>query len=254
MSATITLALQDLTIRYAAQTAVDALTLNVHSGEIYGLLGPNGCGKSSTLGAIAGVVQSTSGSIHVQCLAHQQCRTEYLSRVGVVPQELALYEELTVRENLTFFGQLYQLPRAELRHRCAEALAFVHLSDHANQRVGTLSGGMQRRVNLACALLHRPALLLLDEPTVGLDIASRNLIFDNLRELREQGCALVFTTHHLEEAELLCDRIGVMQQGRLLAEGTLEQLKAGLQMQTSRLKLTSPQRLEEVYLELTKAA
>jgi ABC-2 type transport system ATP-binding protein len=144
-----------------------------------------------------------------------------------VPQELALYEDLSGRDNLLFFGRLYGLSGRELRRRVDEALSFVRLVEQADRPARTYSGGMQRRLNLACALLHHPDLLLLDEPTVGLDVQSRDAIFGSLRTLRDAGRALVFTTHHLAEAELLCDRLGIMDHGRLLAMGTLEELCAG---------------------------
>ncbi|MGL4552884.1 MAG: ABC transporter ATP-binding protein, partial [Gemmataceae bacterium] len=169
-----------------------------------------------------------------------------------VPQELALYDELTARQNVRFFGRLYGLSGRALERRADEVLGFVRLTEYADRPARTFSGGMQRRLNLACALLHRPRLLLLDEPTVGIDIQSRDAIFASLRDLAADGAALVFTTHHLEEAELLCDRVGIMDGGRLLAVGTVAELCRGV---PAGWRLDGPHGrgagLERVFLELT---
>jgi ABC-2 type transport system ATP-binding protein len=251
------LSLQEVTIRYGDFVAVNALSLHVHRGEIFGLLGPNGSGKSSTLSAIIGAVAPAAGNIRVCNRAEQDDPLAYRRHIGLVPQELALFEELSARENLLFFGRLHGLRGDEVRRRVNDALNFVCLQEQADRPARTYSGGMQRRLNLACALLHEPELLLLDEPTVGLDIQSREAIFASLRTLRAAGRALVFTTHHLAEAELLCDRLGIMDRGRLLAVGTLEELCAGCS--ASRLRsdpahtLSGPHgaRLERVFLQLT---
>lgn len=251
------LAIDDLTIRYATTAAVERLSLTVHAGEVFGLLGPNGCGKSSTLGAVVGTVAIAAGTIRVAGHDLRRQPDAYRQAIGLVPQELALFDELTAEQNLRFFGRLYGLGGAELRRRVAEVLAFVRLLAQAGRSPRTFSGGMQRRLNLACALLHRPRLLLLDEPTVGLDIQSRDAIFATLRDLRDRGTAMVFTTHHLEEAEQLCDRIGILDAGRLAALGTLAELDARLSdMARWRLDGTPVParrggRLERVFLELT---
>jgi len=228
MANSVVLSLQDLTIRYGAAVAVDALCLAIHSGEVIGLLGPNGCGKSSTLSAIVGAIAPSAGEIRVTGIKESDRPLEYRRSIGFVPQELAIYEELTSEDNLRFFGHLYGLCGAELRARVGEVLSFVRLTEHARWLARSLSGGMQRRLNIACALLHEPRLLLLDEPTVGLDIPSREAIYSNLRTLRSRGCAVVLTTHHLEEAQQLCDRIAILDRGRLLALGTLHELYATL--------------------------
>jgi ABC-2 type transport system ATP-binding protein len=220
------LSLSDVTVRYGATVAVNALCLEVAAGEIFGLLGPNGSGKSTTLSAIAGSLPLDTGSICVAGLQVSEQPLAYRRRLGLVPQELAFYEDLSGTANLHFFGRLYGLSGRDLRRRVDEALAMVRLTADAGRPARTYSGGMQRRLNLACALLHRPTLLLLDEPTVGLDLDSRDSVFASLRDLRRQGTALVFTTHHLEEVELLCDRIGVMDRGRPIALGTLPELAA----------------------------
>lgn len=250
-----TLSVQNLTIRYGRYTAVDGLSFAVQPGEIYGLLGPNGSGKSSTLSSISGALEPYRGDIAIGG-APRDRTPNYRNRYGIVPQDLALYEELTVQENLSFFGSLYGIRRKELKKRVDEALSFIQLTDQARQRVHTLSGGMQRRVNLGCALLHRPSLLLLDEPTVGLDLQSRTILFNNLRQLKDQGCAMIFTTHHLDEAEQLCDRVGVMHRGRMIIEGSVSELLARVSgnIQMARTALAEASfwqrpRLEQVLLE-----
>jgi linearmycin/streptolysin S transport system ATP-binding protein len=252
------LSLEEVTLRYGDTVAVDALSLEVRPGEVFGLLGPNGCGKSTTLAAIAGALAPAAGVIRVAGVEERADPLAYRRLVGVVPQELALYEELTAEDNLLFFGRLYGLRGHSLRRCAGEALEFVRLADRARQRVRTFSGGMQRRLNLACALLHEPPLLLLDEPTVGIDLESREAIFSSLRRLRDRGTALVFTTHHLEEAEQLCDRAAVLDQGRLVALGGLDELAgawAGRRLQRSDVAHVGRRpSLERVFRELTGRA
>jgi ABC-2 type transport system ATP-binding protein len=216
--------LDDVTLCYGGLVAIDSLCLRVHAGEVFGLLGPNGCGKSTTLAAISAALPTDTGEVRVLGRRERDDPLAYRRSQGLVPQEQALFEELSVEQNAAFFGRLYGLTGRPLRARVAEVLEFVCLHEQARRRVRTLSGGMQRRLNLACALLHEPALLLLDEPTVGLDVQARDAVFASLRRLSLMGTAIVFTTHHLEEAELLCDRIGIMDRGRLLAEGTVPEL------------------------------
>src|SRR5262245_50054449 len=246
------LSLHQVTIRYGDFLAVRDLSLDVAAGEIFGLLGPNGSGKSTTLAAIAGERTPDHGSIRLAGRRIDEAPTEYRRRLGLVPQELALYEDLTAEQNLVFFGRLYGLSGGHLRQRIEEVLGFVQLGEHAGRRARVFSGGMQRRLNLACAILHRPSLLLLDEPTVGLDIQSREAIFACLRQLRDDGAAMVFTTHHLEEAEQLCDRVGIVDHGQLVASGPPGELCA--QMTHWRHdRPHGPRRLalERVFLELT---
>jgi ABC-2 type transport system ATP-binding protein len=252
------LSLTDVTIRYGDFEAVTGLSLAVAAGEILGLLGPNGSGKSSTLGAVVGDRRPVAGRIQVAGRIEKECPLEYRRCLGLVPQEMAVYEDLTAEQNLRLFGGLYGLDRDTLRQRMAWALGFVRLQEQARRAVRTYSGGMQRRLNLACAILHRPPLLLLDEPTVGLDIQSREAIFACLRQLRDEGTAMVFTTHHLAEAEQLCDRLVIMDRGRLIASGSLGEL-CGLvpgwrtdAAQTHPGPHRPPTRgLERVFLELT---
>jgi ABC-2 type transport system ATP-binding protein len=243
------LSLRHVTIRYGDLVAVRDLSLDVAAGEIFGLLGPNGSGKSSTIAAVAGDHPPDEGTVRIAGRTDSESPLDYRRRLGLVPQEIALFEELTAGQNLAFFGRLYGLTGARLRDRLDEVLEFVRLAEHARRPVRTFSGGMQRRLNLACALLHRPSVLLLDEPTVGLDVQSREAIFGCLRQLRDDGAAMVFTTHHLEEAEQLCDRVGIMDHGRLIASGPIAEL-----CEEGRWRLDgphAPRALERVYLELT---
>jgi ABC-2 type transport system ATP-binding protein len=258
MSQPSVLSIRDVSLQYGNFVAVRGLSLDVRHGEIFGLLGPNGYGKSSTLSAIVGAVTPAKGEIRISGLAERDDPMEYRRRLGLVPQDLALYEDLSVRENLLFFGHLYGLSSRLLQKRSAEALDFVQLNERSRQAVRLLSGGMQRRLNLACALLHEPDLILLDEPTVGLDIASRDAIFDNLRSLRNRGRAIIITTHHLEEAEALCDRVAIMDCGKLIGLGSLDKLWAErndaiLFSRTRRPaedRLPVGRRLEHLYLDM----
>ena len=210
---------------YGTVRAVEDVSFSVQPGEIYGLLGPNGAGKTTTISMICGLLQPDGGSIAVagqQLAADPQAAKRLM---GVVPQELALYEELSAAENLEFWGRLAGLDRKTARARTAEMLAALTLSDRAKDPVKTFSGGMKRRVNLGCALLHRPRLILLDEPTVGIDPQARINILEFVRGLRADGVGVLYTTHYLEEAESLCDRIGIVDHGRMHAEGTLRELQ-----------------------------
>lgn len=257
------LSLREVTLAYGNLIAVDSLSLTVAPGEVFGLLGPNGCGKSTTLAAIVGSIAPSSGEILVAGKSERSDPLGYRRLIGLVPQEVALFDELSAENNLAFFGRLYGLSGKHLKTRVCEVLDFVRLSEHARRLPRTFSGGMKRRLNLACALLHDPALLLLDEPTVGIDIQSRDAIFLSLRELCRQGTAIVFTTHHLEEAELLCDRIGILDHGYLLAAGTVEELCSAPVITGKRWRVDGPHpavpprriahthRLESVFLELT---
>ncbi|MGL6097214.1 MAG: ABC transporter ATP-binding protein, partial [Fimbriiglobus sp.] len=207
---TVALALDAVSVRYGPTLAVDGLTLHVNRGEIVGLLGPNGSGKSSTIAAAAGVLDPAAGTVTVDGIARHRNPNGYARRVGLVPQEPALYDELSAVANLRFFGRLYGMSGENLRKRADLALARARLQDRADDRVSTFSGGMKQRLNLACALLHDPAVLLLDEPTAALDPASRDSLFAALHELRDAGHAVLLSTHHLDEAEYGCDRIAVL--------------------------------------------
>jgi len=219
-------ATKELRRSYDGREAVRGITLEVSEGEIFGLLGPNGAGKTTTLSMISTRIWPTSGDAWV--FGKHVVRDVHAARrlLNVAPQEEALYPSLTGYENLHFFARLYGVPRAERHARVEAALEAVELSARQNDRVGTYSGGMRRRLNLGCALVSSPRLVLLDEPTVGVDPQSRVHIFDAVRRLREQGVTILYTTHYLAEAENLCDRIAIMDEGRIVALGTLPELLA----------------------------
>lgn len=208
--------------------AVDSVGFEVRPGEVYGLLGPNGAGKTTTISIIAGLLQPDAGEVSVDGVPFRSDPQRAKRVMGVVPQDLALYEELTGRENLEFWGRIAGLTSPEARSRTTELLEALLLTDRAKDVLRTYSGGMKRRINLGCALLHRPKLLLLDEPTVGIDPQARLNILEFIRGLRASGTAILYTTHYLEEAETLCQRIGIIDHGRLLAEGTLNELQERL--------------------------
>ena len=213
---------------FGAIRAVDAVSFEVRPGEIYGLLGPNGAGKTTTISMVSGLLKPDAGEIFVAGTAFWSDPQKAKRIMGVVPQELAIYEELTGRENLEFWGRIAGLSSSEAKSRATELLTALSLTDRAKDAVKTYSGGMKRRINLGCALLHKPQLLLLDEPTVGIDPQARLNILEFIRGLRVSGTAILYTTHYLEEAETLCQRIGIIDHGRLLAEGTLSELQERL--------------------------
>ncbi len=216
--------LDNLTKRFGHITAVDALSLTIERGEVFGLLGPNGAGKSTTIAMGVGLLRPDSGSARID--GGDPADPAVRGRLGVAPQALAIYDDLSARENLHFFGSLYGLDRARRAARAGELLELVGLTDRAGDRVKGFSGGMKRRVNLACALVHDPAVVLLDEPTAGVDPQSRHAIFEIVRALQAQGRTIVYTTHYMEEAQKLCARVGIIDKGRLLALGTVEELIA----------------------------
>ena len=211
--------------KYGEITAVDGLSLALRRGEVLGLLGPNGAGKSTTVNLAVGLLSPDAGRVEIEGAGDP--RTPAVrKRLGVAPQALALYDVLTGEENLRFFGEVYGLSGARLSERVTWSLEFVGLTDRAHDRTITYSGGMKRRLNLASALVHDPDLILLDEPTVGVDPQSRNQIFENILALKELGRTLIYTTHYMEEAERLCDRVAIIDQGRLLALGPVAELLA----------------------------
>jgi ABC-2 type transport system ATP-binding protein len=213
-----------LTKSYGKLTAVSGVSFRVDRGETIGLLGPNGAGKTTTVSIIAGLLSPDSGEVLIEGKQVRSDTDPVKLRIGLVPQDMALYDQLSARDNLTFFAALYSLAGPKARQAIAEALNLVGLSDRATDKVGTFSGGMKPRLNLAAALLHDPQILLLDEPTVGVDPQSRNAIFDNLEVLKKRGKTLIYTTHYMEEAERLCDRIVIIDHGKVIADDTLQGL------------------------------
>ena len=217
------LKLTDVSKRFQKQVAVENLSLGVERGEVFGLLGPNGAGKSTTIHMAVGLLIPDGGTVELEG-AGSPTDEAVRSKIGVAPQVLSLYEDLSGEENLTFFGRLFGLRGAGLATRVGEMLEFAGLTGRRKDRVSKYSGGMKRRLNLAVALISKPPLLLLDEPTVGVDPQSRNAIFDSILELKSQGLTVVYTTHYMEEAERLCDRVGIMDCGKLLALDTVDRL------------------------------
>lgn len=224
------------------EVTLNGLDLEVREGEIFGLLGPNGAGKTTTLSIVCGLLRATSGTVRVfgEDVTRHPGRIKHL--LGFVPQDIALYQTLTGRENLEFFGRMYGLYGASLKSRVDELLAVVGLEKSADRKVATYSGGMKRRANLAAGILHQPRLLVLDEPTVGIDAQSRGVIFENLRALSDAGKTMVYATHYMEEAQKLCTRVAIMDSGRVLLQGPPAQLVA---------ERPGCRNLEELFLELT---
>jgi lipooligosaccharide transport system ATP-binding protein len=206
--------------------AVKGVSFSVERGESFGFLGPNGAGKTSTMRMISAVSQPTSGSLTILGLDPRVAGPEIRGRLGVVPQEDTLELELSVRQNLEMFGRYFDLPRDTIRERATELLEFIQLSERANDRVDDLSGGMKRRLTIARALINRPELLILDEPTTGLDPQARHLLWERLYRLKREGVTLIITTHYMDEAEQLCDRLVVMDHGSIVAEGPPRELIA----------------------------
>jgi ABC-2 type transport system ATP-binding protein len=209
--------------------AVDEVSFAIAPGETYGLLGPNGAGKTTCISMVAGVLEADGGTITVDSEPMTTRSLTSKSRIGYVPQDIALYPDLSGRENLAFFAALSRLGRREAKDRVAEVLEVVGLTDRAKDKVQTYSGGMKRRLNIGVGLLHRPRLLILDEPTVGVDPQSRNAILTSIEQLSAAGMAVLYTTHYMEEAERLCDRVGIIDLGHLIAEGTPRELTARLE-------------------------
>jgi ABC-2 type transport system ATP-binding protein len=208
----------------SSQPALQDLNLEVGSGEIYGLLGPNGAGKTTAISIMSTGLLPTDGRVEIYGWDVVRHRSRVKPLIGLVPQEIALYPELTARENLTYFGRLYDINGSELTDRIADTLELVGLTGKADQLVKTYSGGMKRRVNLAAGILHTPRLVFLDEPTVGIDAQSRNLILEKLSILKETSMTMIYTTHYMEEAQQLCTRAAVMDEGRIIEEGPPERL------------------------------
>jgi ABC-2 type transport system ATP-binding protein len=209
--------------RKASKPALNGLNISVREGEVFGLLGPNGAGKTTAISIMNTLLKPTSGSITVCGVNALRNPAQIRRLIGFVPQEIALYQNLTVRENLQFFGRIYGLRGKELAMRTSEFLELVGLEESAGQRIFACSGGMKRRANLAAGILHKPKLLFLDEPTVGIDPQSRNLILERLLVMKEKT-TMVYTTHYMEEAETLCSYVAIMDAGQIIAEGSPEEL------------------------------
>jgi len=219
---------EDLVKQYGDVTAVDTISFEAHAGSVFGLLGPNGAGKSTTISCISGLLPSTSGRISIS--GHDIIKNGKAARrsLGVVPQEIALYEDLPAIDNLRYWGKAYGLRGAELEDRVTDVLGHIGLADRAKDLPKEFSGGMKRRLNFGCGIVHKPKVLLLDEPTVGVDPQSRAKLFDLVEAERDAGACVLYTTHYMEEAERLCDSLAIIDHGKIIAEGSVAQLKAQL--------------------------
>lgn len=220
------LELKNLTKKFADFIAVDNISLNIAEGEIFGFLGSNGAGKSTTINMIAGLLRISDGEINILGKNIAKYSRFAKMNIGIVPQDIAIYEELTAKENVSFFAGLYGLRGDTLKEKVDAALQFVGLSEKQDEYPKNFSGGMKRRLNISCAIAHRPKLIIMDEPTVGIDPQSRNYILESIRKLNDMGCTIIYTSHYMEEVEEICSRIAIIDHGKIIAEGTKEQLIA----------------------------
>ncbi len=221
--------------------AVDSISLSIPKCSIYGLLGPNGAGKTTTISILCGLINSTSGNVTIQNLSFEKNREEIKKIIGVVPQDIALYPTLTAFENLQYVGNMYGLKGIDLKEKINSHLKHFGLIEHSKNKIGNFSGGMKRRINLIAGILHQPEILFLDEPTVGVDVQSRNVITEYLHELNKQGCTIIYTSHLMEEAENLCSEISIIDNGKIIANGSPKNL----------IQEHSTINLEELFLKLT---
>ena len=235
----------DLTKKYDNKAVVDNLNIEIKEGEIFGLLGPNGAGKSTTMNMICNIVKPDYGAVEFMGKDFRKNKKELSKNLGYIPQNLAIHGSLKAWENVELFTSLYNIKGEELKERIDEALLYVGLSDRRNDYAKTFSGGMKRRLNIACAIGHHPKLLIFDEPTVGIDPQSRNFILEKIKESNKNGATVIYTSHYMEEVEAICTRIAIMDNGKLIASGTSEELKKLVVDDTSKITL------EEVFLELT---
>lgn len=224
---------QNLSKSFQNRQAVNDISFTIKEGEIFGLLGPNGAGKSTTLNMMNTILKSDAGTIHIDGKNSNENSKECKHLIGFVPQEISLYEDLSAYKNLLFWGNLYGIPSKKLKERIHTTLELIGLLDRKKDLIKTYSGGMKRRINIAAALLHNPKVLFMDEPTVGIDPQSRNHIFEVIETLNKQGMTIVYTTHYMEEVERLCDRIAIIDSGKIIAQGTQSQLKELVQTKES---------------------
>lgn len=238
----------NLVKHFGKHEAVKGVSFTIGKGEIFGLLGPNGAGKSTTINMMCGYLEPTSGDTLVDGMSISKEPLKVKRVLGVVPQEIALYKDLNSLENLEFFGQIYNISARQRKERAAEVLHLVGLYDRRREPLKNFSGGMQRRINMATAMIHQPLFLMMDEPTVGVDPQSRENIFDTIEKLRDQGTTILYTTHYMEEAERLCNHIAIMDSGTIIAMGTLQQLLA---LRDQAREVTRPHGLQELFIQLT---
>lgn len=226
----------------AEMYSLNDLTLTINEGQIFGLLGPNGAGKTTLISMLCGLVKPTSGSFTINGMSYANNATKIKQFIGVVPQEYALYPTLTARENLHYFGSMYGLKGQDLKEKVIETLDLLGLLKFADKRIETFSGGMKRRINLIAGILHNPKIIFLDEPTVGVDVQSKNAIIDYLKHLNKNGTTIIYTSHHLSEAQDFCTDIAILDQGKIYAQGTPSGLISNTQ---------NAQNLEDVFISLT---
>ncbi len=217
---------KNLVKRYGDLLAVDNVSMSIQEGEIFGLLGPNGAGKTTTISTLTGLTKADSGKLLIFDKDMEHYEMDIKRNIGIVPQDIAVYEDLMTYENLDYFGRLYGLRGRELKVRIDEALDFTGLSEKKKEYPKKFSGGMKRRLNIACAIIHHPKLIIMDEPTVGIDPQSRNHILQSIKELNKMGSTIVYTSHYMEEVEEICSRIVIMDHGRVIAKGSKDELKA----------------------------
>ena len=232
--------------RYGDFLALDHLDLEVKDGEILGLLGPNGAGKTTAIRSLTGLVPIDSGEITVFGQKQHVNNTDVRRNMGLVTQEISVFNDMTAEQNLRYFGGLYGLKGTELSSNVSRVLKFIGLTDRANKKPGTFSGGMQRRLNIGCALVHRPKLVIMDEPTVGIDPQSRNHILDSVKQIAAEGTSVIYTTHYMEEVQAICSRISIMDSGRVIADGTIDQLIGQIQHEDT-IRLTAVTASQALY-------
>lgn len=242
--------IQNLRKKYGEREALKGVSLSIQKGEFYGLLGPNGAGKTTTISILSSILKPDAGEILIdeKNLTTQSNLIKKL--IGIVPQEIALYNELSAVENLLFWGSMYGIEKYKLTQRIGNMLDLFGLTERKSDQVGSYSGGMKRRINIAAALLHQPKVLLMDEPTVGIDPQSRNLIFEVIKKLHQDGLTIIYTTHYMEEAERLCDRIGIIDNGEIVAQGTVDELKSSSALKEI-IKVTFNQINESLFNKLS---
>ncbi|WP_353720876.1 ABC transporter ATP-binding protein [Dyadobacter sp. 676] len=228
MAGTVCIEIRDVYKRYksAGEDSLSAVSLDIAQSDVFGLLGPNGAGKTTLISILCGIIPVSAGSVRFYYNGRQYSDAERKSRIGFVPQEYAFYQELTPRQNLDYFGAMYNLSKGRLEERREHLLEVLGLGKAADKKVGTFSGGMKRRVNLAIGIIHEPDILFLDEPTVGVDVQSRNAIIRYLQQLNQAGTTIVYTSHHMSEAEEFCKNIALIDHGKVIATGGLQHLKA----------------------------
>ncbi len=237
--------------RYDTKLSVDHLNLTIEEGEIFGLLGPNGAGKSTTIKMISGLLKIDQGEIIVDGIDVKRKPLETKKRLGLVPQDIAIYATLSARDNVTFFAKLYGLRGRLLKDRVDEALKFVGLFDRQKEKPSSFSGGMKRRLNIACAIVHHPKVLIMDEPTVGIDPQSRNHILECVKKLNEMGSTIIYTSHYMEEVAAISTRVGIIDKGHLIISGTEEELRRNV-AQEEKLLIQATQVKEEAVLEIER--